>query len=73
MSPNDIIKDFEEKYGKMGASYEDLERYVLYLEPELPIPYEEAMMDYKKWMDALNELENTVKEENEEVEEIEVE
>ncbi len=69
MSPNDIIKDFEEKYGKMGASYEDLERYVLYLEPELPVPYEEAMMDYKKWMDALNEIENSLnEEENEEVE-----
>ena len=71
MSPNDIIKDFKEKYGKMGASYEDLEGYVLYLEPELPVPYEEAMMDYKRWTDARNELESTEKEE--ESEEIEVE
>ncbi len=68
MSPQDIIKDFEEKYSKIGASYEDLENYVLNLEPELPIPYEEAMIDYRKWTDALNELENSVGEESEEIE-----
>ncbi len=68
MSPQDIIKDFEEKYGKLGASYKDLESYVLNLEPELPIPYEEAMIDYRKWTDALNELENELNEESEEIE-----
>ena len=68
MNPRNTIKDFEEKYNKIGASYEDLENYVLNLEPELPISYEEAMIDYKKWTDALNELEEDITGEGEEIE-----
>ncbi len=68
MEPQDIIKSFEEKYIKSGINYEDLENYVLNLEPELPIPYEEAMIDYKKWTDALNELEKNMLQNEEEVE-----
>ncbi len=67
MSPQDIINQLEYKYREIGAGFRDLESYVVNLEPELPVPLDEAMVDYKRWVDALNELEEQIStEENEE-------
>ena len=69
MSPHDTIKELEYKYEKIGASFEDLENYVVNLEPELSIPLEEAMVDYKRWLDAKKEIEEvSITEDTEEVE-----
>ncbi len=69
MSPQETIKQLEYKYQKIGASFEDLENYVVNLEPELSVPLDEAMADYKRWLDARRELEElTMIDEAEEVE-----
>ena len=69
MSPHDTIRELEYKYEKMGASFEDLENYVVNLEPELSVPLEEAMADYKRWLDAKKEIEEmSITEDTEEVE-----
>ncbi len=69
MSPHDTIRELEYKYEKIGASFEDLENYVVNLEPELSVPLDEAMVDYKRWLDAKRELEEAnVTEDSEEVE-----
>ncbi len=69
MSPHETIRELEYKYGKIGASFEDLENYVVNLEPELSIPLDEAMVDYKRWLDAKKEIEEiSITEDNEEVE-----
>ncbi len=64
MSPQDTIRELEYKYGKIGASFEDLENYVVNLEPELSVPLEEAMVDYKRWLDAKKEVEEIATEED---------
>jgi len=68
MSPQETIRQLEQKYDKIGASFEDLENYVVNLEPELPVPLDEAMVDYKRWMDARNELEEIALNNEEEIE-----
>lgn len=69
MSPHDTIRELEYKYEKIGASFEDLENYVVNLEPELSVPLEEAMADYKRWLDAKKEIEEmSITEDTEEVE-----
>ncbi len=70
MSPHDTIRQLEYKYQKIGASFEDLENYVINLEPELSVPLEEAMVDYKRWIDARREIEELTMDAGEE--EIEV-
>ncbi len=47
-----------EKYEKAGYDYDTLSKYVVYLEPELPIPYEEAYNDLLEWSKALKALNN---------------
>jgi len=46
----------KDKYEKAGYDYETLSRYVVYLEPELPVPYEEAYKDLLEWRKALHIL-----------------
>ncbi len=56
-------KRIEEKYRKKGVSLEDLRGYVINLEPDLNIPLEEAMSDYKKWSESTHKEEESQKQE----------
>lgn len=43
----------KDKYEKAGYDYETLSKYIVYLEPKLPVPYEEAYRDLLEWREAL--------------------
>ena len=58
MDSHNIIKKLEQKYQNIGASLKDLEGYIVNLDPELPVPFEEAMLDYEKLLNARKQLEN---------------
>jgi len=55
-NPIIVIRRLEEKYRKYDMSFEDLARYVVYLEPEVDIDYYEAIRDYSMWLEALKKL-----------------
>lgn len=52
----DILARMRDKYERAGYDYETLSKYVVYLDPELPIPYEEAYNDLLEWGRALRVL-----------------
>lgn len=52
----EIVSRMREKYSKLGIDYEEVARYVVYLDPDIPLPYEEVYEDYIEWTKAIKIL-----------------
>ncbi len=52
----EVISRMREKYSKLGVDYDEVARYVIYLDPDIPLPYEEVYEDYIEWAKAIKTL-----------------